>query len=289
MGSLKHKIYITILVTIVVIFVVVLYLKGHSYYSTSMEMRSFHSDHLLLKPSGLVGHGLGIVGSLMILIGVFSYMARKKIRKLSRLGYLRNWLEFHIFLCTLGPLLVLYHTSFKFGGIVAISFWSMVAVFISGVIGRYIYINIPRTIEGRELSIGEISSMRNELSVSLRDSYKVDERIIEMINESYHVYQEFENKTIIFKLIARERSDRAMLQKVKSELRKNNFSGSVYDQVVELCKKEIGLNRRIDMLGSLQNLFKHWHIIHLPFALIMLVIMILHVIVAVIFGYKWIF
>jgi len=289
MGSLRHKIYITVLVSIFILFVVVLYLKGHSYYSLSLEERSFHPDHHLLKPSGLVGHGLGIIGSLMILIGVFSYMARKKIRKLSHLGYLRNWLEFHIFLCTLGPLLVLYHTSFKFGGIVAISFWSMVAVFISGVIGRYIYINIPRTIEGKELSIGEINSMRNELSTTLRDDYRVGERIIEMINESYNVNPEVENKTIIFKLIARERSDRAMLQKIKSELRKNNFTGRVYNQVIGLCKKEIGLNRRIGMLGSLQNLFKNWHVIHLPFALIMLVIMILHVMVAIIFGYKWIF
>ena len=289
MESTRHKIYITLLISIVVFFVIALYIKGHSYYSLGLEERSFHPSHTLLKPSGLVGHGLGVIGSLMILIGVFSYMARKKIRMFHHLGLLRNWLEFHIFLCTLGPLLILYHTAFKFGGIVAVSFWSMVAVFLSGIIGRYIYIHIPRTIEGRELSIGEISSMKNELSASLRDTYHVEERLIDMMNESYTLHPEVQNKTLIFRLIAHDRLDSAMLRKIKTELKKNNFTGSVYNQVISLFKKEIGLNRRIDMLVSLQNMFKHWHVIHFPFALIMLVIMIVHVVVAIIFGYRWIF
>jgi len=289
MNSARHKIYITVLVSIVAFFIIALYIEGHSYYALGLEERSFHPKHALLKPSGLVGHGLGIIGSLLIVIGVFSYMARKKIRLFSHLGILRNWLEFHIFLCTLGPLLILYHTAFKFGGIVAVSFWSMVAVFLSGIIGRYIYIHIPRTIEGRELSLSEIGSLRNELSASLRDSYHVDQSIIEMMDESFTLHPEVENKSIIFRLIANDRLDRAMLRKIKSGLHKLNFSRSEYIQIINLCKKEIGLNRRIEMLVSLQNLFKNWHVIHLPFALIMLVIMIVHVVVAVIFGYKWLF
>ena len=91
-------------------------------------------------------------------------MARKRYRILSRIGLLKHWLEFHIFLCTLGPILVLFHTAFKFGGLVAISFWSMVAVFLSGIIGRFIYLQIPRTIEGRELSLNEVRDMKTRYS-----------------------------------------------------------------------------------------------------------------------------
>lgn len=286
---MRHKIYITLLVSIVIFVMIALYITGHSYYSLSIEERSFHLDHKSLKPSGLIGHGLGIIGSLMIIIGLFSYMARKKIRKLSRLGLLRNWLEFHIFLCTLGPLLVLYHTAFKFGGIVALSFWSMIAVVLSGIIGRYIYIQIPRTIEGRELSIAEISNMRNELIASIRDSYNVDKSVIDLMENSLAIHPELENKAFIFRLITHNRLDRLILQNIKSELQKNNLTRSVFNQVIRLCKKEIALNRRIEMLVSLQNLFKHWHVVHLPFALIMLIIMIVHVTVAIVFGYKWIF
>jgi hypothetical protein len=76
---------------------------------------------------------------------------------------LKYWLEFHIFLCSLGPVMILFHTAFKFGGIVSISFWSMIAVVVSGIIGRFIYIQIPRTIEGRELSLNEVREMKGDL------------------------------------------------------------------------------------------------------------------------------
>ena len=43
-------------------------------------------------------------------------------------------------------------------------------------------------------------------------------------------------------------------------------------------KDEIKLNRRIEGLDTMQNLFKYWHVVHLPFALIMLIIMLIHVV-----------
>jgi hypothetical protein len=288
-GSIRHKIYITILISLVISIFLALYFYGHSYYSLRLEERTFHPNHQLLKPSGFVGHGLGVIGSLMIIIGVLIYMIRKRIRRFSRLGLLRNWLEFHIFLCILGPLMILYHTAFKFGGIVAVSFWSMTAVVISGIIGRYIYVLIPRTIEGRELTVNEIGAMRNELSTSLRERYHVDESIIGMMEESFVLKPEVENKALIFRLIAHERLDSSVLKRIKQELRKHNFSRTHYTQVIDLCKREIDLNTRIEMLSTVQNLFKNWHVVHLPFALIMLAIMIVHVVVAVLFGYKWIF
>src|SRR5450759_4235691 len=149
MSKTAHRIFIGILVAIVFIATIAILYKGLSYYKLSLEERVYHPDHSLLKPSGIVGHGLGIVGSLLMIIGMTTYMARKRYRALSRLGSLKNWLEFHIFLCTLGPIMVLFHTAYKFGGLVAVSFWSMVAVFLSGIIGRFIYIQIPRSIEGR--------------------------------------------------------------------------------------------------------------------------------------------
>jgi len=58
---------------------------------------------------------------------------------------------------------VLYHTALKFGGIVAVSFWSMAAVVLSGVIGRFIYVRIPRTIQGNELSVKELEPGRRRI------------------------------------------------------------------------------------------------------------------------------
>jgi hypothetical protein len=189
--------------------------NGISYYNTGIEERVYHSGHSQLKPSGIIGHGLGVLGSLAMIIGVSTYMARKRYRSLSRLGVLKYWLEFHIFLCTLGPMLILFHTAFKFGGLVAVSFWSMAAVFLSGIVGRYIYLQIPRSIEGRELSISEVRAMKSDQTESL--------------------------------------------------------------------------NRQIERLETMQKMFRYWHVIHLPFAMVMLIIMVIHVGVTILFGYRWIF
>jgi hypothetical protein len=62
-----------------------------------------------LSQSGKIGHGLGIVGTSMVIIGMVSYSSRKRLRLLSMAGNIRDWLNFHIFLCLAGPVLILFH------------------------------------------------------------------------------------------------------------------------------------------------------------------------------------
>src|SRR3989339_1699273 len=153
MNKSLHRIYVWSFIIVGLTVTILLLVDGFSYYSTSIESRFFHPNHNSLKPSGLIGHGLGITGTLMMILGVASYMIRKRKPRLVGYGYLKHWLEFHIFLCSVGPVLILYHTAFKFGGIVSVSFWSMAAVVLSGIIGRFIYLQIPRSIQGKEFDI----------------------------------------------------------------------------------------------------------------------------------------
>jgi hypothetical protein len=264
--SVAHKIYIFCLTLIVLLALISLIYIGFTYYSLPLEERFFHEGHAPLKPGGVLGHGYGIAGALAMIFGILLYVARKNLRILSRWGVLKHWLEFHIFLCTLGPILVLFHTSFKFGGIVAVSFWSMVAVFLSGIIGRFIYIQIPRTIEGRELSLNEIQEMKSDIGKILNENYSLDE-------ESYQLIMD-DNRTI---------------RKVRVALKRNKLARSEYIKVMKLVKQDISLNRRIERLVTMQKLFRYWHVIHMPFALVMLIIMVIHVAVTIVFGYRWIF
>jgi len=289
MNKTAHRIYIASLSLIVLIALMVIINKGYQYYNVSLEERFFHPDHTTLKPSGLLGHGMGIIGSVFMILGVSLYMIRKRYRMFSRVGILKHWLEFHIFLCTLGPILVLFHTAFKFGGIVAISFWSMVAVFLSGIIGRFIYIQIPRTIEGRELSLGEVRNMKGDISQKLNDSFGLDEASRNVIADSIKAKTEFSQSNAFVRFIKRIADDRRSLRRVKTVLKSNKLPKSQRAAILDLVKNEISLNRRIERLQVMQNLFKYWHVAHLPFALVMLVIMVIHVAVTIVFGYKWIF
>jgi hypothetical protein len=289
MSKLVHGIYIFSLVAVTVIVFFALAVYGADYYTTNLEGRHYHEKYELLKPTGLIGHGIGIVGSILMVIGVFGYMARKRYRIFSRIGVLKYWLEFHIFLCTLGPILVLYHTSFKFGGLVAISFWSMVAVMVSGVIGRFIYLQIPRTIQGRELSLSDLSGLENDLFTEMKEQYKVNYEIIAHLNIALSTWGSKEDENFIFRVINRFRFERKLMKQVRKELKSQQLTIRDYQKVMHLFKSKIVLNRRIAWLSTMQNFLRYWHVAHLPFALIMLVIMIIHIIIALVFGYKWIF
>jgi len=284
-----HRIYIFGLAAVVLAFVAVITFKGYPYYKISIEERFFHPDDIVLKPSGLIGHGIGILGSLCMIIGVSMYMVRKRYRIFSRWGLLKYWLEFHIFLCTIGPVMVLFHTSFKFGGIVAISFWSMVAVFLSGIIGRFIYLQIPRSIEGRELSLTEVRDLKRDIGATLINAVQLDPESHKVIVNSIRVKDELFHKNYFVRALWKYVDDLKTLKKVKSVLRKNKVPKLQKEEVIGLVKNEISLNRKIERLANMQELFKYWHVVHMPFALVMLVIMVIHVGVTIVFGYRWIF
>lgn len=284
-----HRIYIGLLISIALLTTSYLAYQGYSYYLLGIEDRFFNPDHQALKSSGIWGHGFGIIGSLMMIVGVSIYMLRKRIRMFTRLGILKHWLEFHIFLCSLGPILVLYHTAFKFGGLVAISFWSMVAVVLSGVIGRYIYLQIPHTIEGREMNLNEINQTKDDLNRRLITVYHLDENTLEEILQTVKKRPDRSGNSMLKRSIDKFHFERKTIKEVKAILKVHKVSGKSFREVIGTIKDEINLNRKIDRLISMQNLFKYWHVAHLPFALLMLIIMLIHVVVTITFGAHWVF
>jgi len=285
MNKIVHNVYVGTMVLIVIGVTAYLAYTGYAYYAISLEERFYHPQHDWFKPSGAYGHGLGIVGTFMILFGVGIYIARKRYNFLVKLLRLKYLLEFHIFLCTLGPILILFHTAFKFGGIVSVAFWSMVAVVASGVIGRFVYIQIPRTIEGRELTLNEVKGMKSGLTAKLKSAIGMDESIKTLIMAFTSGHDAAGNTSFI----AQYFENRKAIGTIERTMKKKKVHRNQRAAVTRLLKEEISLAYKIRRLQTMQKLFKYWHVAHLPFALIMLIVLIIHVAVTLSFGYKWIF
>jgi hypothetical protein len=291
MNKTFHKIYVGLFLVVGISVTILLAINGYQYYTTPLEERFFSPDHTLLKPSGTWGHGFGIIGTLMMIVGVGIYMIRKRYRRFFNVGYLKHWLEFHIFLCSVGPVLVLYHTAFKFGGIVSVSFWSMVLVVLSGVIGRFIYLQIPRSIQGQELSINELNSMKEELTLKIRSVLSEDSATLagfESISSADR-YKSLKLLTSIGFFIRDYFKTKQLMSLFRKRMKLLGLNKSEREELIEAAKSEIVIARRIALLRTFQKLFHWWHIFHLPFAISMFVIMVIHVIVTIVFGYKWIF
>lgn len=282
-----------IIVMYVISFAVILYffLDGLSFYTTSYDRRPRHDDYGLLKPSGTRGHALGIVGSVMMIFMLF-YSLRKRIRMFSSLGRLRHWLNVHIYFGIIGPILVLLHTSFKVQGLVKVSFWSMVAVALSGVFGRYLYLQIPRDVQGESLSLQDLQALSEELASQMRDDIELSGDKLAEIEKALSSGI-MEAGGIISSLWAILIDDLRRPFRIRGARRKYlaklNLPDSTENQIIGLVLRKALLERRILFLNRIQQLFHYWHVFHKPFAVIMYIIMIVHVTVAVWLGYVWIF
>jgi hypothetical protein len=291
MNKSLHRIYVILFIIVGIGVTALLGINGFQYYSAPIEQRFFQPQYELLKPSGLLGHAFGILGSIMMIIGVAVYMIRKRVRRFLTVGYLKYWLEFHIFLCTVGPIFVLYHTAFKFGGIVAVSFWSMVAVVASGVVGRFIYIQIPHTIQGKELDVKELSDINEDLTHRLKSEFSINGNIISRLERHSQIdkYKQVSFGTSFVMMIQDFWGTQSVLRQIKRELKHLGLRGEREKEILRISKSKLVLSRRIGMLRTTQKLFRYWHIVHLPFAITMFVIMFIHIAVTIAFGYKWIF
>jgi hypothetical protein len=134
----KHMyvIFALIFITALVIFAALRF--AGDYYLTALAKRPQHPLHQLFKPSGLVGQGFGVIGGLFCLLTLL-YPLRKRWQLLENLGAPRTWFQFHVYFGIAGPLLSTLHTTFKFGGLASICYWSMMLVMASGFVGRFLF------------------------------------------------------------------------------------------------------------------------------------------------------
>lgn len=283
-----HRFSLIILYLLTVLTVAFYLIRGWEYYRLPLSERPHHPSYAAFKPGGVVGHGLGVIGSgLMILM--LAYSLRKRLRSMQRWGDIRWWLNYHIWMGITGPLLVILHTSFKVSGIIAISFWSMIAVAVSGVLGRYIYIQIPRGISGSELSMQELDAERHQLLNNLHERYRVSDETLRQIEGDASVSLA-RGWSVVTSWLTSDLARLGEMARLRKILRaKSALADSEIKQALTIAKQYRKLARRTAFLKQTQTLLLHWHIIHKPFAVVMLLIMMVHVVVTVLFGYAWIF
>jgi len=133
--------------------------------------------------------------------------------------------------------------------------------------------------------------MREELIEKMKLEMLFDVRLIKELDELASP-ERYKSLNILDTLFVYSK-DFFRIRSFQSKLKKNlaiaGFSKIRRKEIKNKAQAEIILSRRLGMLRTMQNLFKYWHVAHLPFALAMFVIMIIHVIVTITFGYKWIF
>jgi hypothetical protein len=285
-GFLRTGIGLAILASLTTVLVVVVGLDGWRYYWTPLDVRAYTDLHPLLRPSGTVGHVMGITGlSLMVVMHLYSL--RKRVRWMTRLGPINTWLEAHIFCGFFGPVLVTLHTSFKFNGLISVAFWSMVIVVTSGFVGRYLYVRIPRSIRGHELGRAELDAKAAELRRRFSEielPAEMAERIAAF--EAASVPTSEDDTTWMGLLIGEPRL-RLRLYSLSRELHRVVADHRLVSEQLSLLAERDLLLRRIAYLKKTKRLFDLWRVYHKPLAVLMGIIVVVHVGIAWYFGYAF--
>ena len=258
-------------------------LGGWSYYTSPASERGYSSAHRLLRPSGLAGHLFGIAGFLLMLVPV-AYSIRKKVKRLRNAGSMKTWLEVHIFCGIVGPVLVTFHTSFRFNGIVSVAYWSMVAVVLSGFAGRYLYVRIPRSLRGIEVSRAELDARAEELSQQLAHA-RLPAPLLARISA-------FEQGVVpagaaasyagLFFGELRVRRELAMLGRA---IEQAGVAPELLHETATVIAERATLLRYAAYLALTKALFDLWHVFHMPLVYVMFGIVVLHVAFTLYMGY----
>jgi hypothetical protein len=265
------------------------WLVGGDFYMRSLAERPFHALFHLLKPSGRIGHLYGIAGSLLIIVGVIVYSSRKRIRLFDSAGKLKYFLEFHISVCLIGPTLVLYHSSFKLGGIIGIGFWSMMAVVASGFVGRYLWAQIPKGIRGHALSIQELEAENNRLLTLLKEHHDFSPEQTLVLDRMIDATMPSKGSSLKT-LWAVAKHDLHLFsgrRALKAWLSANGVSSDHMSACMGIAGRRSILHRRMLFLEQLRRIFQYWHVVHVPFTVVLLAIFLVHVATAILFGYVW--
>lgn len=258
--------------------------RGWDYYGLPLIARPRHPLHWELKPGGSLGLLYGIGGmSLMTLMQLYSL--RKRISRLGKLGALGDWLDVHIFCGIVGPLLIVLHSAFKVGGLIAIAFWSMVAVAGSGVFGRFLYAQIPRTARGDQISLGEAQRLEAELTSTLRRDFGLSEAEVAALtgDDAERGGTRRSLAGALAALLAAPFLFRRRFARFRRAHRAIPRHAAA--RLARLARQGELLHRRLALWSHLHELFHYWHVFHKPFAVLMYLFAAIHIGVAWATGY----
>lgn len=113
---------------------------------TVWDQRYFHSD------SDLV-YNMGLSGGILMLVTLL-YALRKRVGFMKKLGEMNTWYYIHLTAGVIGPVLVIFHSSFTMKSLnSSVALISMLCVIFSGIFGRYIYTRIGYKVHHRLIAI----------------------------------------------------------------------------------------------------------------------------------------
>jgi hypothetical protein len=292
-----HRRRVAILALAAAALIVYLGVHGYSYYRLSLEDRPLSPLHGELRPSGGIGLKLGMLGVILYAI-LFLFPLRKRLKWMAALGSTRHWLDIHVVVGIATPILITFHAAFKFQGVAGVAYWIMMAVALSGFIGRYVYAQIPRSLNSVQLTMSELQTQSERLAASLSDQklFQPEELApllsfpspLEICKASLWGTLWTMLKMDIARPFQVSRLRRRVLDGFELLTTLGGFLASSHadlESIISVVRRQSWLGARTAFLERSQQVFDLWHVIHRPFSFSFAALVLVHIGVVVMLGY----
>ena len=218
--------------------------------------------------SSLFNVAVGSVGLASMVIMLIYSVARRS-RALRSMARLSTWLHLHIFLGLQGVLLVFFHCVpmlYREGHAALLNpgilnLIAVTIVFGSGVFGRYLYAQVPKTLGGQHLAIRELDEELAQL-----DSVP---------KEVHALWAAAPQRGGVFAIVGSDFQRRAALRKLAGM--------GLEPEARALAARRVTLEWQKAVLGGAQGVFRLWIILHRPLAIAMYFLSAVHIALAVMF------
>ena len=293
----RHRLRLRALYVLAIATNLAIFFYGFDYYKLAAMDRPFSPKHHMLRPSGPIGLYLGFMG-VALFIGIFLYPIRKHWAWLGQIGSTRHWLDIHILMGLTAPCIIAFHSTLKFKGIAGMAFWIMFAVSASGVVGRYLYGQIPRKVTTAELSRKELQELQESLSQQLAEQRllpEADLRALLRMPEASRV----DRLPILIALPYMMILDVARMFGVARLRRHALTTGESFrtffgffqthhpdlEKAIRAAADEAALSKRLLFLSRSQKVFHLWHVVHKPYSYAFAVLAVVHIGLQFFLGY----
>lgn len=238
------------------------------------------------------GYWLGVVGGVMMLL-LFSYPLRKHFAFARNWGRVKWWFLIHMLLGVGGPVLILLHSTFRVGSLnAAVALYSMLAVAISGVIGRFIYARVNRGLNAEQTSLRSLKAMAGLQTADARSKLAFVPAVQSQLTA-------FEEAQIRVPARWSTYSRQVALLPLQQWLVYQRCSSEVHEVLLDmarrqswrkkdLLKREAHTNKlvrqylhavtRVAQFRAYERLFSLWHVAHIPFVYLLVISAVVHVV-----------
>lgn len=265
----------------------VLFWYGFGYYKLGLADRLRSPLHGPLRPSGEIGLLYGYIGT-AILVLLLLYSIRKRVRALRGLGKLGRWLNVHIFFGIAGPLMITLHAGFHVTGAIAIGYWAMMSVMLSGFIGYYLLRQVGGALSETEDSARVLTEELEALDHELAERFRFTPEDLQALRFRSGTERASQMNAVasLFYLLGHDflgiLDSLGLMPRTEAEKRLGPFDRRL---LRALTRRHLAVERRRAFLRQTSALFHYWHTIHKPFTFVLFLMMGIHIGVAVWLGY----